>query len=217
MNETVSVAIIVAIGTFLSPLLMVVLQWLLKRSERREDRAREDLVAERVETAAKAAGAVAHQAAEAATLLLTSNKIVAETAKVVAKETIGKLDVLTSVAKETHGLVNSQYTTVLKAKLDALETGVVLMKEIVAMNKAAGRDPNGGAATEIRSATAKINELKELIAQRLKADADSKLQPVTVVVQAAPADVRTADATERLAADTGRLADATEAIAEKDK
>lgn len=201
MNETAWIAIIVAIGTVISPIVLLVLQNIGKARERRQeieaqtakearDYARQDLVAARAE-------AVAAKAAEAATLLVAANR-----------RSDAKLDILTRVTTETHGLVNSQYTAVLKAKLDALETGVVLMKEIVAMNKAAGRDPNGGATSEIRSATAKIDELKTLIAEREKADADAlSRRPVTVVVQA---DERTADATER-------LADATEIIADKEK
>jgi len=137
--STVLVALIVAGGAAFSA-------WWNTRQRRRdkkEDWARED--------------AVAAQAAEAARLLLAENKKVAATAAV----TNNKLDII-------HTLVNSNMTAAMQAEYDATVREIAMMKEVIALNQAAGREPSPEAIGAIEATQTKINELQAALADRLK-------------------------------------------------
>lgn len=180
------------------------------------------VVAERAETAARAVEKVAGQAAEAAKLLLVSQgDATAATSEVAAlllestRASDAKIEVLTTFAKTTHSLVNSQFTVVLKAKLEALSSGLMSMKLLQAMNKDRGNLSAADlaeAAEEIKLATKSIEDLKAQIAERERQDeaAIKTAATPTIIVQQVKADERTANATER-------VADATEELAAQEK
>ena len=130
--------VLVALIAACSPLLLAHLTNRQRRSDKREDWARSDAVAEK--------------AAEAARLLLAANERVAETTAV----TNEKLDVI-------HGLVNSQMTAAIQAELGATERELVLLRRLAAI---AAPDDEVQAAEA--TATAKIAELRATLADRLQ-------------------------------------------------
>jgi hypothetical protein len=110
---------------------------------------------------------VAKQAAEAARLLLANNERVAET----QEQTNGKLDVI-------HVLVNSTLTAALQGEMDATVREVTLMKEVLALNRAAGREPSVEALAAIDVASTKIEDLRMALADRIEAtDKAAELNP----------------------------------------
>src|SRR5687767_8500051 len=109
--QDVWLALIVAAGAIVTPLLTAALMAHLARKGKEQDWARQDAVAEQAAEAAalllacqsasdEKTEAVARQAAEAAALLLASNKLVAEQAAASAQVISGKL-------AQVHDLVNS--------------------------------------------------------------------------------------------------------------
>lgn len=132
--------------------------WLLSRTEkmhredRREDWARQDLVAARAEQTSKD---IADRAAQAARLLLADNERVAA----VQKETNGKLDVI-------HELVNSTLSAAMQDKLDALVTAAAMMREVIDLKRAAGREPAPEALAALADVEDSIRESRAAIADR---------------------------------------------------
>jgi hypothetical protein len=124
------------------PLLLAWLTNRQRRSDKREDWARQDAVAEK--------------AAEAAKLLLAANERVAKT----AAETNGKLDVI-------HTLVNSNMTAAMQAELDATSRELVSLREITALKQAAGLEPTPAALAAVQATEAKIAELTAALRDRL--------------------------------------------------
>ena len=156
--DTLLVALVVAV---IGPVLLAYLTNRSRRQDKQEDWARQDAVAAQAAEAARLLlerqDAVAAQAREAARLLLDSNERVAETAAV----TNGKLDVI-------HTLVNSNMTAAMQAELDATTRELAMMREVIALNKAAGRQPSTDALAAIESTTHKIRELEAALADRLQ-------------------------------------------------
>lgn len=87
--------------------------------------------------------------------------LLAATAKVekAAEAANGKLDVI-------HTLVNSQLTAALQSELDAVTRELAMMREVVALNRAAGRAATPEALAAIEAATVKITELAAVMADR---------------------------------------------------
>jgi len=141
--ENVWIALIVAVTSMVSPLLLAALTNRHRHKEKLEDYARQD------EVAAKAA--------EAARLLLAANERVAETAKV----TNGKLDVI-------HTLVNSNMTAAMQAELDATIREHAMMIEVVALKQSAGHEPSVTSLAAIEATERKIAELQAALRDRLK-------------------------------------------------
>jgi len=121
-----------------------------RRLEKVEDYRRQDEVSDKVDAAAK-------QAATAASLLVESNKKVADT----AKSQGAKLD-------QIHVLVNSNMTASMQGELDAYKSNLVLLEEISSLRKAAGQDPSPTTMAVIESTKKKIAELDAQLADRLK-------------------------------------------------
>jgi hypothetical protein len=157
-----------------------------RRAEKLEDWARADAVKAAVEDAAeKAAGAAAllaerdqrqaeeaedarKQAAEAAELLVKAQQEsirrtneVARVAEENAKLTSGKLE-------EIHHLVNSSMTAAMMGELGAVGRELAMMREVLALHKAAGNKPSTEALAAITATEAKLAELQAAVADREK-------------------------------------------------
>ena len=100
---------------------------------------------------------VAAKAAEAARLLLAANERVAAD----TQEVKVKLDVI-------HTLVNSNMTAAMQAELDATIRELAMMREVIALNQAAGRQPSIGALAAVEATAEKIAELTATLEDRLK-------------------------------------------------
>lgn len=154
MNDMLWLGLIATVPAAVSPLL---LSWLNSRNVRREklaDYERQDAVAARAEFAVEAASA---RAAEAARLLLAANERVAATAKI----TNEKLDGI-------HTLVNSNMTTSMQAEHDATVRELALMREVIALHRAEGREPDVESLAAVEATGRRIAELHALLADRLK-------------------------------------------------
>jgi len=160
---TVLVAALAVAGTSLPV-------WLTGRQRSRDQRAdwaRQDAVAAKAEAAIDKA---AERAAETARLLLAANKKVAEQAASDAAEVSGKLG-------QIHELVNSSLTAQMEEAAAALSQQAVLMREVVALNRAAGREPSPEALDAIATIEARVAELQARLTDRAKSTqiADAKL------------------------------------------
>lgn len=113
------------------------------REDRDADWARQDMVAA--------------QAAEAAELLLQNQRAVANS----TAETNSQLHVI-------HTLVNSNMTAAMQAEVDATNREEVMMREVMALNTAAGREITPVALAALSKTQAKIAELEAALADRLK-------------------------------------------------
>jgi hypothetical protein len=165
-TNTFILGVLVALSTFLSPLLMA---WLTNRNrqqERAQDFARQDLVAERANLVAvdlvKRQDDAAEKAATAARLLLAANERVAQTSKM----TNDKLDVI-------HTLVNSNMTAALKAEFDATERELTMMIEVVELKRLGGHLPTVESLAAIEATRVKISELRSTLDDRAKAGASA--------------------------------------------
>ena len=142
---TLTVALIVAIPAVIAS---TVAPLLLGRQARREreakearDNARQDVVAARVAEAVKAA----------------------EGFRVEAN---AKLTDLAVVARETHILVNSDMTAARESELKQTEVTLVMMRKLVAIDVAAGRQPTDEDLAAIEATVARIAELRAILADR---------------------------------------------------
>jgi hypothetical protein len=122
VGEGVIVVLVALIAGVLGPCVLALLTGQQRRAEKKEDYARQDLVAAKAERAAdrarEAAEAVAEQAAAAAELLLEQNHRVARTAEATQDQ-----------LKVIHGLVNSSLTSAMENELKALEGQLSLLRE----------------------------------------------------------------------------------------
>ena len=151
--NAVWVAAIVGLGT----LAQIYMSGRVRRADKREDWAREDAVAARVEEARTQAAtaarlllerqdAIAAQAREAAALLLANNEAVAAT----AAETQGQLQVI-------HTLVNSTLTGAKQAQLEATLGQLVLLNQFTP-----------GDTGAIAAAQTAVEELRVELADRIE-------------------------------------------------
>ncbi len=143
-NQTIIVAITVSL---ISPLILSFLTNRSRIKEKELDWKRED----------KKENEKALKAQEVADRLFASNEAVAANTKV----TNGKLDVI-------HTLVNSNMTAAMKAELEATIEKLILMKQIVARDKADKITVLPEAILAIRNVESKITELQATLADRLK-------------------------------------------------
>ena len=145
--------IIAALGGFISPFVMA---WLTNRNARRmkiDDYARQDEIAkrlsERQDAAEDKAAEVAKQAAEAARLLVESNRKQENIAKIQG----AKLD-------QIHTLGNSNLTAAMQNELDARRATVVVLKRLP--------NPSKEETSEIEGNQAKMAELDAQLRDRKK-------------------------------------------------
>ena len=168
--STLLTALIVTAGA----LLTIWLNGKQLRAGKAQDYARQDQVAALLEARQDAAEAkaaeVADKAEEAAELLLAANERVAHQSAEAAEVTNGKL-------AQIHELVNSNMTIQMEETHDALAQQLVLMREIIALHKAAGRPPSPEALEAISTLGEKVGELKSQLSDRAKATevADAKV------------------------------------------
>lgn len=71
--------------------------------------------------------------------------------------------------KEIHTLVNSNMTAEMQRALDATEGQLVLMKELVRVNKKSGARPSAATLEQIKATEAKVEEMRAAIADRTRA------------------------------------------------
>jgi hypothetical protein len=161
---TIVVALAAAIGAGLAAGVPVYITAQQTRVARREDWARQDQVAAALERRQNAAEA---KAAEVARQLATSNRLVVEQNTV----TNGKL-------AQIHELVNSNLTTQMEVGHTSLVQQLVLMREVVRLNREAGRPPESAALAAIAALEARVAELGTQLRDRAQATviADSQLE-----------------------------------------
>jgi hypothetical protein len=139
-------AVLAIFASVTAPLILAHRTEVMHREDRLADYQRQDRMAAEARAAAE----------EVANQLQVVNKRVNTT----AEETNGKLDVI-------HTLVNSNMTAAMQAELDAIRREIVMMREVVALNLAAGREPTVGALAEIEATDEKIRKLEVQIADRV--------------------------------------------------
>lgn len=142
MNDVLWTAVIVAASATVSPLMLAFLTNRQRDAAQKKDWARQDQLIERTETTAA--------------LLLAANERVAQGTKV----TNDKLDVI-------HTLVNSNMTAAMQAEHDATVRELAMMREVIALHRADGREPNVESLAAIDSTEHRIAELKASLADRL--------------------------------------------------
>jgi hypothetical protein len=134
-------------------------------AQRAADIARQNQVAKRAEEAAallaEATARAAAKAEDARVALIASNETVAKIAKEAAHSTDQKLDVI-------HRLVNSQLLVAMKAEFDSTVRLSVVLKELIAVNKAAGIAPTAESAELLATTDARIAELASQVQEREK-------------------------------------------------
>jgi len=146
--------ILLACLAILSPVIMAYLTNRYRRQEKMEDYARQDLVAQRAEEAAKKVATVAAS-------LLVSNERAAEATAV----TNGKLDDQKVQLGVIHTLVNSTLSAAKVSELNAYLALLALMQ-----------DPANVDATQIEATQQKIDELRILVSERAKQTALAEIQ-----------------------------------------
>jgi hypothetical protein len=114
-----------------------------RAAEKAADYARQDVVAAKVEEAAKAA------------------REVSQTLAATTKTTNDKLDVI-------HTLVNSNMTAALQAEYDATTRELAMMHEVIEVKKTMGREPTEMALAAIKATEEKLGELRATLDDRLK-------------------------------------------------
>ena len=81
--------------------------------------------------------------------------------------TIAKLDTLEAGQQVIHTLVNSNMTTEMQERLDATKHALVLMKELIRVNKLADHEPSTETLAAVKATEMKIAELEATLADRL--------------------------------------------------
>jgi hypothetical protein len=142
ISDVVWYAIIIAISSTASPLTLSYLTNRHNRADRLEDWARQD--------------AVAAKAATTASLLVENNKKVAQSTAI----TNTKLDVI-------HTLVNSNMTAALQSELGAVKRELVLIREVMKLNRADGHEISVETLATEQTAVVKVAELSAALLDRL--------------------------------------------------
>lgn len=153
--------IVVTIG-FLSLIVTAIMAPMLlaRQINRRDEDIRQEDRAERADVAA--------QAAEAARLLVESNKRIEQATEDGTRVTVGKLNVI-------HTLVNSNMTASMNGELNMTKALIVSLKVNVANEQAKGMVTDG-ALLEIAALEAKVRDLEISLSERAKAAVDADLQ-----------------------------------------
>lgn len=121
-----------------------------RRAERAEDFAHQDQLAEK--------------ASEQTRRLIETNEKIARRTDETARAIEGKLDVV-------HGLVNSGLTAAKQSELDAVERDLASLKEIVAIHRGAGREPDPATVDSVAQAERRAADLRAELIERRAADA----------------------------------------------
>jgi hypothetical protein len=168
MSPVISVIIVAALAVFTSitaPLYLSHRTEKMHRDDLLEQYRREDLVAKRASAVAEALLAQQQQTArDLAAAHADANCRTDEVARTAARTNAsvnGKLDII-------HQLVNSSMSAAMQSELDALETSLVMMKEVIDLKRTAGHEPTEEAIAAVQAAEAKIREARANIDDRLK-------------------------------------------------
>jgi hypothetical protein len=158
--ETLLVAVVVSV---ISPMVLALLTNRQRRAEKREDWARQDLVAKHVEDVAK-------QAAEAASKVDTvRTDLGAQHVEVSAR--FDHIDQdneqIHQANEEIHKLVNSKLTIALEGQLDSLLAQAILMR-------AEQNITLPGASAALRAVEGRIESLQSTLMDRAEATAEAK-------------------------------------------
>lgn len=86
----------------------------------------------------------------------------------VAIQVVNASDITNEKLDTIHILVNSNMTAALQAELDATIRELAMMKEVIALNRAAGRAPSNEASKALEMTQAKIRELTAQLNDRLR-------------------------------------------------
>jgi hypothetical protein len=148
---TIVVAASVAIFTSLTaPTLLFYMTARQHTRDKRQDWARQDLVAKRVAEATEAAQEIAHAATAAQDLAATHLRKVGETVEVV------------------HTLVNSDKTAAMQRELDDKRNALVMLREINRLQALAGGEPTEESLGAISATKSRIESLTAEMAERHK-------------------------------------------------
>lgn len=133
----------------------------IRAREKKEDWARQDLVAQRLQERGDAAAAraqeVAVQTQQAAQLLLVNNEAVAAQSR--AANT--KLDVI-------HTLVNSNMTAALQDGLDSNRAQLVTLRELISLKVAQGEEPDEETKAMLHALEEKVGKLAANLRDRIQ-------------------------------------------------
>lgn len=208
MPDAIWIALIgafVAVATVVSPIIVVQQTNKSRRSDKEQEWARLDAVAEKAEVTAKK---VAAKVEEAADLLRKNNKLVADS----VVETQGQL-------KQIHTLVNSDKDALLQSNLAALIAQQVALREIITLKRSLNQESDPETAVSMQTVSIRIEEIKAIIADRAKQAELAKQQARQKPASSATTDGKTpipvvdehvAGILERSAAALERTADAAE-------
>lgn len=145
-------ALLALVASIVAPVTVTMLTGRQRHRDQRADWARQDEVAARLEAKQQEA-ADAAEAVKAA--LMTS-----EARAVAAGEVIGgKLE-------QIHILVNAKMTAAIEEQLSATEAQAVLLREVAALNLAAGREPSPDSVAVLSAVERRVAELRAQVADR---------------------------------------------------
>jgi len=168
ISDVLWYAIIITVSTTVSPLILSYLNSRNTRRDRITDWARQDAVAKKAADTAEflieSNAKMAAKAAEAAALLLAGNKKVA----MGTARTLEKLDVI-------HTLVNSNMTASMQSELIAVKAQLALIREVMALNSAAGHKPSVDTLAVEKATETKVAELSAALEARLAVQAEPKV------------------------------------------
>ncbi len=111
--------------------------------------------------------AVAAQAAEAARLLLAAQRESIARTDLVAEHVAASTSLTANKLDAIHTLVNSDMTAARQSELDQTRVTLVMLRKVVALDRAAGREPTDTDTVTIETTEARIIELEAILADRL--------------------------------------------------
>src|SRR5688572_18678682 len=84
----------------------------------------------------------------------------------VSIQVVNASDITNEKLDTIHILVNSNMTAAMQAELDATVRELAMMREVISLNKAAGRKPSAEAIAALEMTQEKINELRSQLEDR---------------------------------------------------
>lgn len=144
----------------------VVGPWVIARQTAKTAAAKEKASNEREDAKAKRAEAVAARVERTAELLKESNAKIAAKVEESAKVVDGKLNEVIKTSNETHVLVNSNYTELVRDAVVLLTALVAQLRKDVARDKAAGLAPDEHTAAALTAAMSKLAEREAQLTDR---------------------------------------------------
>jgi len=151
------------IVALIAPALLAINTARLATLSKRQDWARQDLVAARLE---KKQDDIAKAAQKTADLLVKAQEETIRRTDVVAKRAREADDDIQAQLKQIHTLVNSDMTAARKAELVAVETALGLLNRVIAINHRAGMPISSDDRESKDDKETRIEELKTIIADR---------------------------------------------------